>query len=781
MKKSLLVVLAVAMALVGCKKEENNVDLSQNSVIRVCAAPNRAAADNDGMAAGVDRFIMQVEDLTNPSNSQTLTNGASQISRDANGIVSTQFAIKLVFGHKYNFLFWADNTTAAAYDVTDLNNVKLNVTNDGYAANLDERDAFSAAILDTVITANFLGNVTLRRPFAQLNLRATDLMLLSDEEISKMANMTMTYEAPTEFNVATGVASAPATMTVDFASIYAALADTTTVTMDYILADTMKSLVDFAFAIPALNYTRDFTNVPVQRNYRTNLIGALFTLQGTFDVVIDQNWETPDYNNTFLVNGVPAYGTLAQIIAAAPGQTLNIEMTEDLTQEGIIATNGQKIIIDMKGHTLTIDSLVGSSSTKTLGMQLLKGATVVLKNGTITSTTAKIMIQNYANLTLENMVIDGTQSANCTYALSNNCGKVNIIGNTSIKSNTVAFDVYYWTNGGYPEGAQVVVNTTGTIEGIIEVSGDHTPSLSTLLIENGIIDGAIAVSMGYDDCITIKGGKFTTTDPTSYLAEGYTVEDEGGMFVVSEIGFYADATGIYHILNAQGLEDFAAAVNGGNLFAGKTVVLDKDIDMTGVNHTPIGGLVSYPSVTFEGLFDGQNHTISNLTTSDNTANYACAGLFGSLTGSVKNVTLKNVNITSTHYAGGICAYSSSYNTNIENCHINGGTITSTPELLGTEYDNGDKVGGILGYNGETGSIKNCSVNGLTITAYRDLGGIAGATNAKIIGCSVTNTTIIQDNTNGYKTSIDTYHEILGRDLGTTPTDCTFSNVTLQTR
>lgn len=240
---------------------------------------------------------------------------------------------------------------------------------------------------------------------------------------------------------------------------------------------------------------------------------------------------------------------------------------------------------------------------------------------------------------------------------------------------------------------------------------------------------------------------------------------------------YANGT-VLNISTADQLMAFAAAVNGGKSFEGMTVSLGADIDMTGKAWIPIGNVSGYPGTVFDGVFDGQNHTISNLTCTDNTENYACAALFGGVYGKIKNVNLSNVNISSKHYAGGIGAYCSSSLMDIENCHVIGGTITSSPELLGGEYDNGDKVGGIVGYAGEAGKITGCSVEGVTIRAYRDLGGIAGATSATISNCVVKNSSVIQDNTNAYKTGIDTFHEILGRDLGATLTGNTFENVTV---
>ena len=201
-------------------------------------------------------------------------------------------------------------------------------------------------------------------------------------------------------------------------------------------------------------------------------------------------------------------------------------------------------------------------------------------------------------------------------------------------------------------------------------------------------------------------------------------------------------------------------------FAGKTIKLMNDIDLSGSYWTPVGNVNDYPTVTFKGTFDGQNHVISNLTASDDAAVYAAAGLFGSITGTVKNVTLKNVNIRSTHYAGAVVGYSSTNGATIENCHVDGGTITSVPENTGSAYDNGDKAGGIIGYYVKGDKVTNCSAKNLTITAYRDLGGITGCgPESGMTDCSVKNITLVQDNTNGYKTeAITTVGALGGRDV-----------------
>ena len=217
------------------------------------------------------------------------------------------------------------------------------------------------------------------------------------------------------------------------------------------------------------------------------------------------------------------------------------------------------------------------------------------------------------------------------------------------------------------------------------------------------------------------------------------------------------------------LKAFRDAVNSGNTYARATVVLTADLDLSSEsNWTPIGNLVAYPSQSFNGTFDGNGHSISNVTVNDNTPNHAVAGLFGSVVnGTIKNLTVRNVNLTNTHYAGGIVAYTSNGPT-IENCKVIGGTIKSTPEIVNGSYDNGDKVGGIMGYATAGSTINNCWVEGVTLSAYRDLGGIVGFSAGTVTNNTAKNVTVTQDLTNGYKNPAPTtIGDIIGRDGGAT--------------
>ena len=236
-----------------------------------------------------------------------------------------------------------------------------------------------------------------------------------------------------------------------------------------------------------------------------------------------------------------------------------------------------------------------------------------------------------------------------------------------------------------------------------------------------------------------------------------------------DYSWYTNATTAesYSISTAAQLLGLANIVNGTtgdaniaqNTFGGKTISLTNNVSLAGIEWKPIGTVVSYSGIAFGGTFDGGNYTISDLNTSDNTQYYATAGLFGSITGkaTVKNLKLENVNVASTHYAGALVGYISEAGAKIENCHVSGGTITSTPEWLEEKekYDNGDKVGGIIGYCTQD-DITGCTVENITIQGYRDIGGIAGCTSGTFRNNEVKgNVNLIVDTENGYKDSVKT--------------------------
>ena len=171
--------------------------------------------------------------------------------------------------------------------------------------------------------------------------------------------------------------------------------------------------------------------------------------------------------------------------------------------------------------------------------------------------------------------------------------------------------------------------------------------------------------------------------------------------------------------DVEALKAFAVAVNGGKSYEGDTVTLSADLDLTGVEWTPIGvgtrSSKSYTGKAFKGTFDGGNHTISGLTITSTASADAAVGLFGVVDGgTVKNLKLDavNINVASSDLAGGAIGLMVN-NAKAENITV-GGSIVGN-----------DGVGGIVGRLIISGTISSCTNNASVTSSYGGIGGIVG--------------------------------------------------------
>ena len=249
--------------------------------------------------------------------------------------------------------------------------------------------------------------------------------------------------------------------------------------------------------------------------------------------------------------GTTKYESLADAIAAVgDGETITMLCDVD-NAAGLSVPEGKNFTVDFAGYTYTLNKPgAGSTGTETIGFQLLKNSTIIFKNGTINisednlteavapAKNIKRIIQNYANLTLEDMTIDGTnQYGNKTLVVSFNNGTSNIIGNTSITAGETGvspiMDVYL--NSSYT-GTNVTINTTGVIGGDIEtccnVSQEKADACS-LTITNADVLGTIVNNGTYDIPVSVSGGIYDEEVLEEFCAEGYVcVPTDDGRFTV---------------------------------------------------------------------------------------------------------------------------------------------------------------------------------------------------------------------------------------------------------
>lgn len=337
MKKILVFAAAMASMLfaASCAKE-NTPSAEQGSdvvtatlVIEAPGMPGTKAisADQnnvgDGLAA--DNLVFAVFDASGNELTRLRqgdwVNGIgdvnTEITFDNSATPTTTVTVTLVRGNVYTFVCWAQNKAATCYDFKDMKNIGIDYT-EYNAANNDLRDAFYACVQTAKVTENFSQNVTLKRPFAQINVGTTDFAEAQKAglDIDDIYSTMTVKNAATSLNTFTGKASNPVEVTYAYAHAVApeedlvinknlvqnnpqvAIADKYGwLAMNYILvADGTDNgegtgIADVSFEIragaDAVLASYDVPNVSVQRNYRTNIVGALLTAQGEISIIID--------------------------------------------------------------------------------------------------------------------------------------------------------------------------------------------------------------------------------------------------------------------------------------------------------------------------------------------------------------------------------------------------------------------------------------------------------------------------------------------------------------
>ena len=229
---------------------------------------------------------------------------------------------------------------------------------------------------------------------------------------------------------------------------------------------------------------------------------------------------------------------------------------------------------------------------------------------------------------------------------------------------------------------------------------------------------SVAAGTAFITCTFTNGKTFVykMKNATDWQAGGeytYTVS----LAAAKDLGYTIESNGSYTVTSADGLMNVAELVNGGKTDI--NITLDKDIDLTGKDWTPIG--TDYDN-SYKGTFDGGGHTITGLTV---TTYDKYAGLFGWLNsaGTVKNVVMEGVQITNNHssgFAGGVVG--NSWGT-IENCSVSG-------SVNGEVY-----VGGVVGKQ-TSGSMTGCS-SSATVKGTVNVGGVAGESWGSMTACYAT--------------------------------------------
>ena len=306
MKKSIFLGMLAALALANsCSTEDNGLSSSENNLkqvtLKVSADGALTRAISDGTS--VDQLVYRVFDKN--GNAITTLNKTTETAADL--LSGHTVTLTLAKGQTYKIAFWAQKADCAAYTVDD----KMNVSIDYSGVNNDEsRDAFFKTV-ELTVNEDMTQDVTLKRPFAQINgtvSGATDvtyteanlpgepLMVDADGDGTKDSYkyLSMCYVLPNDATDGTQKTLASTEFT------FKPAAGT-----DVIIKDGLQ-------------------NVPLQRNYRTNIVGDILTRSQQFKIVVDPAFDEPDNN---VVYRIAKASTQAEMTAAAaqPNTTVVLE------------------------------------------------------------------------------------------------------------------------------------------------------------------------------------------------------------------------------------------------------------------------------------------------------------------------------------------------------------------------------------------------------------------------------------------------------------------------
>ena len=767
MKKLFLLTTVLLFGMTACQKTEMSDATSGNTQITVKAALPAQMAETRAAGDGttVNRCIMQIY-------LDGKLYGERQVAAVEN--LSATFSARLVAGKTFDLVFWADKSgadinTDLHYNTADLANVAF--TGD-YIGNDDARDAFFGTA-QVISDKSQAVNVELKRPFGQLNVKTLDMAEVAAASAALVPSKVKIAfdEVPTGINLLTGelTGAAEAVAYADAAALANNKNNAGELSFDYVLAPagTEQFLADFTMSFLDENGAEvagayDFSSIPVQRNYRTNVSGNLLTkkadinveVKPEFDGVIEP-WDgeslkavTPvskefdgAVRDVYCIYSPAEMAWVADQLNAGNNQIKYLEIENDIDMGGyaLAITRASNIVLEGQGYTLSNYSV--EKNTQSAGL-FCDAVSVTVRNLTIENANVKAVNDGNGNAyagalmgrTYGTIVLDNVHSVNSTVEGVNKVG--GLVGfvaenhieatNCSVKSGSVTTS--------YVEGE------SGQIGGLVGYLGSLFGSTCTFTgcsVEDTVInaymtreDRTVSKFIGcfqgnqasdvvvIDNCRVVNVTLNALDDMAASHFSQYG-DLLGGQRVGKGTVKISNSDTSIVISTAAQLVAFSdlTAPDKGKSFSGKTVKLDADIDLNGVNWVPAN---CFSASKF--VFDGQGHTIKNMSAINN-LNYG-NGFFSNIVGgTVKNVTFDNARVSrfnSNTLSGNIYGIVSGYtygNVLFENVHVKNSAI----------YGYG-KVGGIIGMASDKGGttvLTDCSVSDTDIYGVYNAGGLIG--------------------------------------------------------
>ena len=592
---SVFTAVTMLLAVTSCSQEE---DFAQSS--------QQTTSFNISLNGAVGSRALGDGTSANELHYQVFLDGES-VKKDTVSFTSgLNLDLPLLNGETYSIVFWAQNSGCSIYDLDNLSNIKVNYAN--VSANQESYDAFYNALVNFKADGNN-HRVELRRPFAQLNLGTGDWsdVIVPNATAPVTATSVKVKGLADTFCPLTGVASGNVEATFDYSAFPECTFTVNNVNYQYLSLNYLlvpgkkapqgtqayvaqtnadKAIVNLTFNLKRGDKVLQpisVPNAPLQRNWRTNIIGDVLT--GTdFDIVIKP--ETDDYHNV----EISKVGNVTEIQEAIDnakedGTPTYLEVTNDMTfgnSEGrslsrageredcfISIPAGVNVVLDLKEYSINgfedyskSFGLIKNSGTLTVKGQ---GGKMTLKasNNRGWSAYSSVISNNPGgNLTVESGVVieheGGTDMAYGIDNLTNGKGTkaVTTIDGATIKSSYTA--IRQFLNG--IEATNELYVKSGILEGENRSIWMQDPSANS---NTGklVVEGSDKVSLKGVVKLSMTAGStewpLDITIPASVIDEdsqlqcpetlpvGYSVENVDGVYtkvvtyvaMVGEVGY----------------------------------------------------------------------------------------------------------------------------------------------------------------------------------------------------------------------------------------------------
>ena len=492
---------AAVMLLASCQRDElqggsisgDEVSVSISATMPIDGGAVVKSNVEPGNASEVNRCIMGV--YLNDGQPEPM--GDKVVVRVDGTTHKAEFGdLQLVSGHKYLLVFWADNATEDSdngfednhYNTADFPEVTFK-KEDTYKSNDDTRDAFFASY-PIEVNGPSSHDINLHRPFGQLNITTNDYQTVAEDFASLLPTQVKIdfsdIDIPTGIDLLTGeltedkessLVSGP----VKIASVSLPIAadGCRQLSFDYIFAPYEEEGEEQQLVLNefTMHFQRDgqetiseytFQNIPVRRNYRTNVSGNLLTDRTGIDVEV-----VPDFNEPAIE--INTEEELVDVLTNGGDAVLTGDIT--VSAQTLSLTEGETASLDLDGHTITFN------------------AVMTAENASVTFTDGTIVTQNLAAVT------------NDAFEVGNN-GSLTLDGIT-FKSNGCGVGI----GGMISNGSITVRNSTMNVAAYAVATNASLPYSQNvkIVLENSTFTGSDPVLVNIPADVTIKKCSMTGT------------------------------------------------------------------------------------------------------------------------------------------------------------------------------------------------------------------------------------------------------------------------------